>query len=204
MLYDIAAPLHHLHNNSIVHGDVKPTNMLLFNDHRIKLCDFGLSTVINSVGAQSTNGDQPRGTAGYIAREVIISSSSSITPISDVYSYGMVMYEVITGIKPYTGLKFDTICFKTVQGEHPAVTADSIYKGCRWVQPIMEKCWQHDAAIRPDFDEVLNAMNMGMTVKPMPLGAKGASRDHYSLSLLEFHMRQACVKRDWKALYRYH
>eukprot|EP00953_Heterococcus_sp_UTEX-ZZ885_P037185 19120-Heterococcus_DN1.PRE.1 len=63
MLHDIAAPLYHLHNNSIVHGDVKPKNMLLFNDHRIKICDFGLSTVINSVGPQSTNGDRPRGTA---------------------------------------------------------------------------------------------------------------------------------------------
>jgi serine/threonine protein kinase len=165
MLYDIAAPLHHLHNNSIVHGDVKPTNMLLFNDHRIKICDFGLSTVINSVGPQSTNGDQPRGTAGYMAREVLTSSSSSsssssnsssssssssITPASDVYSYGMVMYEVITGIKPYANLRFETIHAQLLQGAHPAITADSVYGGCTSMQPLMEKCWQHDATARQD------------------------------------------------------
>jgi serine/threonine protein kinase len=154
VLYDIAAALQYLHSNSIVHGDVKPSNALLFNDHRVKICDFGLSTVINSVSAQSSMGTQPRGTAGYIALEVL--STSRITPASDAYSYSMVMYEVITGTKPYAGLAFEAIYTQLLQGAHPAVTVDSVYAGCRCVQPLMEKCWQHDAATRPVFDEIVH------------------------------------------------
>ncbi|XP_047268312.1 G-type lectin S-receptor-like serine/threonine-protein kinase At5g35370 [Capsicum annuum] len=79
----------------IIHCDVKPENILLHDNLQVKISDFGLSKLLNS--EQSSWFTTMRGTRGYLAPEWL--TSSAITEKSDVYSYGMVLLEIVRGKK---------------------------------------------------------------------------------------------------------
>lgn len=86
------------HSQGMVHRDIKPDNILINGDHRVKVADFGL--VRASTGSShSTN--EIVGTAAYLSPEQV--DGSEITPASDVYSAGIVLFELITGTVPFSG-----------------------------------------------------------------------------------------------------
>jgi len=78
----------------LIHGDVKPANMLLFSDGRVKVTDFGLSRR-KGWSRESV----AKGTAFYIAPEQIL--KKGIGEYSDIYSLGVMMYEIFTGVRPF-------------------------------------------------------------------------------------------------------
>lgn len=83
----------HFHEKSLVHGDIKPTNILFEMDGTLKLCDFGMaSSPTNSINSSF-------GTMGYTAPEVV-NGSRSLDEKADVFSLGVVGYEMITGLSP--------------------------------------------------------------------------------------------------------
>ncbi len=94
----IARALAHAHARGVVHRDIKPQNMLLLRDGTLKVGDFGIAALENEMSEE-------RGTAvgsiHYIAPEQIRGESPDGR--SDLYSLGVVMYEMLTGKKPYTG-----------------------------------------------------------------------------------------------------
>jgi tRNA A-37 threonylcarbamoyl transferase component Bud32 len=159
MLTDVAVAVSHLRNHSIVHGDIKTSNVLVFKDNRAKLCDFGLATVYSSVRASSRQRDpQLCGTPGYMAPE-ILEGETAITFSSDVYSYSMVMYEMITNRLPYSGMQQRVIDMQVLLGLRPAVADDSIVVGCSVFKPLMEQCWQRIPQERPDFNTIVNSIS---------------------------------------------
>lgn len=89
------AYLHGGCDQKIIHCDVKPENILLHDNLQVKISDFGLSKLLNS--EQSSWFTTMRGTRGYLAPEWL--TSSAITEKSDVYSYGMVLLEIVRGKK---------------------------------------------------------------------------------------------------------
>ena len=94
----IARALAHAHSKGVVHRDIKPQNMMLLRDGTLKVGDFGIAALENEIS-------EDRGTAvgsiHYIAPEQIRGESPDGR--SDLYSLGVVMYEMLTGQKPYTG-----------------------------------------------------------------------------------------------------
>ena len=86
-----------VHARGLVHRDIKPDNVLINADHRVKLGDFGL---VRSSNAQATN-DHIVGTVSYLAPEQV--TGEDITPATDVYSTGIVAYELLTGDVPFSG-----------------------------------------------------------------------------------------------------
>ncbi|WCJ44299.1 G-type lectin S-receptor-like serine/threonine-protein kinase At2g19130 [Euphorbia peplus] len=92
----------------ILHCDVKPHNILLDNDYQPKVSDFGLSRLVSrSIQSDGNQGfSQLRGTRGYMAPEWI--SNLPITSKVDVYSYGIVVLEMLTGRSPTTSIEEDT------------------------------------------------------------------------------------------------
>jgi tRNA A-37 threonylcarbamoyl transferase component Bud32/tetratricopeptide (TPR) repeat protein len=86
------------HQNFIVHRDLKPDNILIAKDGTPKLLDFGIAKLLSETDVQSTVTQLQAFTPAYAAPEQI--SGESITAASDVYSLGVILYELLTGIKP--------------------------------------------------------------------------------------------------------
>ncbi|KRQ22448.1 serine/threonine protein kinase [Mycobacteroides sp. H001] len=87
------------HRSGLVHRDVKPENVLISDDGEVKLADFGLVRAVAEAGITSTS--VILGTAAYLSPEQVRTGSAG--PRSDVYSAGILMYELLTGSTPFTG-----------------------------------------------------------------------------------------------------
>ena len=97
ILDQVAAALGHLHGRGLVHLDVKPQNLQLADDGRIKLIDFGLAQPAG--GIQQTVGGRTFGTAAYLAPEQ--ACGEAVEPATDIYALGCVVYELLTGRPPF-------------------------------------------------------------------------------------------------------
>jgi len=90
--------LEHAHSKGIIHRDIKPQNIMLLKNGRIKVTDFGIAKLPNAETVTMT--DKAIGTVFYISPEQ--ASGKAIDPRSDLYSLGVVMYEMATGVLPFT------------------------------------------------------------------------------------------------------
>jgi serine/threonine-protein kinase len=103
----IARALKHAHERGIIHRDIKPNNIMLLKDGTIKVADFGIAALENEV---IENKGQAIGSIHYIAPEQARGESPDAR--SDLYSLGVVMYEMLTGDKPYQGSSIGEIAVK--------------------------------------------------------------------------------------------
>ncbi|MBL7164683.1 MAG: serine/threonine protein kinase, partial [Anaerolineales bacterium] len=113
IMYDIAEALDYAHGEGVVHGDVKPGNILLNEAGRAKLTDFGILRAVESSGV--TSADMTRGTPYYVSPEG--AEGGRPTPLSDQYALGVVAYELLTGQVPFGGDTPLSIYLKHVREE---------------------------------------------------------------------------------------
>ena len=174
-MVDIASALAFLHYEwpeIIIHGDVKPANIMLSDDGQAKLCDLGLGKIKQSnFETMSVTGEGGLGTPAYMAPEIILDRKTSSTS-SDVYSYGATLYQVMfredlwdtdemgtSGpIKFYYGpsrnpleilkekVSIEQVPKKLKDKKHPAIE-------------VITKCVQFDRSDRPSSRKVLDIMN---------------------------------------------
>ena len=94
-----AAALHAAHAAGLVHRDIKPGNLLITPDGRVKITDFGIARIADQVPLTATG--QVMGTVQYLSPEQ--ASGKSASPTTDIYSLGIVAYESLAGRRPFTG-----------------------------------------------------------------------------------------------------
>jgi tetratricopeptide (TPR) repeat protein len=102
LLAKAADGLQHAHEHGIVHRDVKPENVLVSEAGEPKLADFGLAHLLDSTTALTRTG-AALGTPHYMAPEQVEGRSRQVTPRTDVYALGAILYEVLTGLPPHSG-----------------------------------------------------------------------------------------------------
>ncbi|PRI11884.1 hypothetical protein B4915_05025 [Leucobacter massiliensis] len=102
------------HHAGIVHRDLKPENVLLADDGRIKLGDFGLA---RAVSANTTTGQALLGTIAYLSPELVTRGVADAR--SDLYAFGIMVYEMLTGAQPFTGDQPMQIAYQHAHSEVP-------------------------------------------------------------------------------------
>lgn len=100
MTRNIAAAVHYAHTQGIIHRDLKPANILLGLDGRPRVSDFGLAKTLENNAELTTTG-QILGTPSYMAPEQAMGKVSEISPRSDVYALGAILYEALVGRPPF-------------------------------------------------------------------------------------------------------
>jgi serine/threonine-protein kinase len=100
ILQQVCAALDYAHQQNIIHRDIKPANIMLTADHRVLLSDFGLARLAGQPGELSQTGGTS-GTPAYMSPEQVRGDQGKIGPASDLYAWGMVLYEMLTGQLPF-------------------------------------------------------------------------------------------------------
>ena len=134
----ILAALKHAHQNGIIHRDIKPQNILVHDDGHIKVADFGIATKMDSETLAKT--DNVMGSVHYISPEQ--ASGKEVGTAGDIYSVGVVMYEMLTGKVPYDGDTVVAVAMQHLRGAPVPISelSPNVPKGLIYVvKKAMEK-----------------------------------------------------------------
>eukprot|EP01117_Protostelium_nocturnum_P016504 TRINITY_DN6541_c0_g1_i1.p1 TRINITY_DN6541_c0_g1~~TRINITY_DN6541_c0_g1_i1.p1 ORF type:complete len:754 (-),score=232.36 TRINITY_DN6541_c0_g1_i1:129-2390(-) len=146
---DVIRGMTYLHDLKIVHRDLTPKNLLLDTTYTCKVCDFGLSRIKEDSGSLTTS----LGCLPYQAPEVF--RGRRYTEKSDVFSFGMVLYELLSGEEPHKGrepLRFaNMVAFEDFRPPLPDVPGF-------WMD-LITKCWSVDPDKRPSFKDLLKELS---------------------------------------------
>ncbi len=142
-IIQILRALQHAHDRGIVHRDIKPQNIMLFSDGTIKVMDFGIARFAREEG--KTISDKAIGSVHYISPE---QARGDVTDEkSDIYSVGVMMYEMLCGVKPFDGDNPVSVALMHMQNEAPPLRSvnDSIPEG---LEEIVIRAMQKEAPTR--------------------------------------------------------
>jgi serine/threonine protein kinase len=103
IMQQAAQGLQHAHQHGVIHGDVTPSNIWLMPDGTVKIIDFGIARRVQGGDETITRTDSSTGTLLYMAPECLPGSGARPDARSDIFSYGVVYYELITGQHPFVG-----------------------------------------------------------------------------------------------------
>lgn len=119
IMQQLVSAISNAHENGIVHRDVKPQNILMDRDGNVKITDFGIAMALSATAHTKTN--SVLGTVHYLSPEQ--ARGGMATKKSDIYSVGIVFYELLTGKLPFSGESAVSIALKHLQEETPSVRA---------------------------------------------------------------------------------
>jgi len=147
VLEPVLSALAAAHDARIVHRDIKPENVLLADDGRVKVADFGLArSALTSGGSNATTG-VVMGTVAYLAPEQV--DRGLADPRSDVYSAGIVLYEMLVGAPPYSGQTPMAVAYQHVTSDVPR-PSDAVPGLADDLDVLVQTATDRDPNARPD------------------------------------------------------
>ena len=162
----VADALAYVHDQGVVHRDVTPANVLCSPDGRALLADFGIARLIDTSRVTATA--TTVGTAAYMAPEQV--QGLDVTPAADVYSLGLVLLELLTGRKDFTGTAQETAVARLVRDPDTSTDVPDAWR------VLLRDMTERAASDRPSAAQVrdrLRAMLLITTTPTAPLGVVG-------------------------------
>jgi len=150
MSIDTCCGMTYLHNRKIIHRDLKTFNLLVDFDWNIKVCDFGLSRVLEGSQADHLTFC---GTTAWAAPEVLREHSYCLK--ADIYSFGICLWEMCTRDEPYKELTAPQVVIAVaVNGLRPPIDRPIFHEFVR----VMTECWSESPEDRPEFKDLLKTL----------------------------------------------
>ncbi|KAI3375669.1 hypothetical protein L3Q82_003978 [Scortum barcoo] len=154
LAHQVALGTNFLHTRSppLLHLDLKPSNVLLDSSLNAKLTDFGLARCYHSVSRVSKkDNEEEGGTISYMPPEAF-DISYSPSKASDIYSYGILLWSIVTGKQPYANAMSSIVRLRIPQGDRPSLEEIRDHTGRAGLAGLMElmkKCWEAKREHRP-------------------------------------------------------
>ncbi len=171
VLESVLAALAAAHGAGMIHRDVKPENVLLADDGRIKVADFGLARAVNAETQHTATGGVLIGTVSYLSPELVVDGKADAR--SDVYAAGVLLYEMLTGQKPHQAESPIQIAYKHVHEDIPAPSL-LVPSLPAYVDALVARATARDRDLRPSDARMLlhqvrrvrQALDHGVTDDP--------------------------------------
>lgn len=189
---DIAKAMAHLHALSTVHGDLKAKNVLLktkkedVRGYMCKVGDFGFSRfVIDSHVTTSSYG-----AVGYMPPELL--TEGRLTPAADVYSFGILLWELMSGQAPYRFMHNSDIMVMVTEGKRPEIPAHFPI----WYTELVENCWNQVYQLRPSFADIIGRLRGCLDANNTRWQPRRACKPSWTLSDLMAFSFDGPIKRS--------
>jgi hypothetical protein len=195
------------HERNVVHRDIKPANLMLTGDDVVKVTDFGTAKILQFGTQQQTA--HVMGTPSYMSPEQV--KGKAVDGRSDIFSLGVMLYEMVTGEKPFPGQNITTVIYKIVNEDpipprqidpsiHPGISAvvmkalvkepDQRYQSCREMLEDLKNYRSHSAAMAGgNPDATMISAGPGSPASTLPLGGFGGRH-----SAVDEHATAATVR----------
>jgi serine/threonine protein kinase len=167
---DLARALALAHRAGIIHGDIKPGNIFVTPDEKVKLGDFGIAQLATQVSGSG----RLKGTPAYLAPEQILGTPQD--PRSDQFSFGIVFYQMLTGVRPFEGSSVGAVCAEILHADpllpskrNPAVPPE--------IDRVIARCLAKNPQERFDsFEELTRSLYPFTRSRPRPVAAPKGKR----------------------------
>lgn len=146
---DVARGIEFLHSRGIIHRDLKSLNVLLDENKRAKICDFGLVRMKSNIVMTGLIG-----TSMWMAPEVLVSSPNYDEKV-DVYSFGVLLWELLTGRTPNKDKKVEAV-IDILENQRKLDIPENTPPDLR---DLIKSCWQIDPKARPTFHEIIQKLS---------------------------------------------
>ncbi|KAG8862457.1 hypothetical protein FRB96_001528 [Tulasnella sp. 330] len=182
----IVSGVAYLHSLGIVHGDLKAKNVLLNVDLSPLLCDFGLTKVLDGEYSATSSAMKGAGTTRWMGPELLLHDGVK-TRMSDIYAFGMSIFEILTGKVPFWDLNDYHLLSALGKGLRPNPSPSSrLTQDFTSLWELASRCWGNDPYLRPSADEVMQSLGSNNSGEAHGLGLFGA-RSSLSLSPRVIH-----------------
>jgi serine/threonine-protein kinase len=188
ILAQLAEALAAAHAQGVVHGDVKPENVVVQPDQRVKLMDFGIARQLPSEATTVTGTDLPNwmreskfaGTLAYMAPELYRGETCDAR--ADLFSLGVVLYEIVAGRRPFPGVEATALASQTLNdsprplGEvAPGVPAELALIARKLLEKRPESRYQSAREVQADLTNLLRRLELGAILPPAVAGRRAVA-----------------------------
>jgi Protein kinase domain len=147
-LAKVAEAVHYVHDRGVFHRDLKPGNILVDEKGEPLLVDFGIAKYDDG---HTTTGVALLGTPAYMAPELIVQGPQASSAVSDVWALGVILYELLTGERPFPGNRYEPELFERIKSQAPPpfdTISDTLPDADARLETVCLKCLAKDPARR--------------------------------------------------------